>query len=78
MVGFKCCLNPDHNMINFTSRQLNPYEENDATHDLEYENMVLSLKFLRYYLYGLKCEVFTHHRSLQHVHSEGSKLKKRR
>ncbi|WMV50512.1 hypothetical protein MTR67_043897 [Solanum verrucosum] len=37
------------------------------THDLELPAVVFSLRILQLYLYGVKCEVFTDHRSLQHV-----------
>ncbi|WMV44913.1 hypothetical protein MTR67_038298, partial [Solanum verrucosum] len=40
---------------------------NYPTHDLELATVVFALKIWRHYLYGVKCEVFTDYRSLQHV-----------
>ncbi|GKA09203.1 putative reverse transcriptase domain-containing protein [Tanacetum coccineum] len=50
-----------------TSRQLKVYEKNYTTHDLELGAVVFALKIWRYYLYGMKCVVFTDHKSLQHI-----------
>ncbi|WMV29593.1 hypothetical protein MTR67_022978, partial [Solanum verrucosum] len=51
----------------YGSRQLKVYERNNATHDLELAVVVFSLKIWRHDLYRVNCEVFTDHRSLQHV-----------
>ena len=40
------------------------HERNYPTHDL------FALKIWWHYLYGVKCEVFTDHRSLQHVFTQ--------
>nr|GEX22205.1 putative reverse transcriptase domain-containing protein [Tanacetum cinerariifolium] len=52
--------------IAYASRQL-PHEENYTTHDLELGAVVSALKIWRHYLYGIKCNVFTDHKSLQHI-----------
>nr|GEW50177.1 reverse transcriptase domain-containing protein [Tanacetum cinerariifolium] len=54
-------------VIAYASRQLKPHEENYTTHDLELGAVVFALKIWRHYLYGVKCIVFTDHKSLQHV-----------
>nr|GEX95874.1 reverse transcriptase domain-containing protein [Tanacetum cinerariifolium] len=54
-------------VIAYASRQLNPHEENYTTHDLELGAVVFTLKIWRHYLYGIKCIMFTDHKSLQHV-----------
>ncbi|GKB84621.1 putative reverse transcriptase domain-containing protein, partial [Tanacetum coccineum] len=54
-------------VIAYASRQLKPDEENYTTHDLELGVVMFALKFLRHYLYGTKCTVFTDHKSLQHI-----------
>ncbi|GKD40370.1 putative reverse transcriptase domain-containing protein, partial [Tanacetum coccineum] len=54
-------------VIAYASRQLKPHEENYTTPDLELGAVVFSLKFWRHYLYGIKCTVFTDHKSLQHI-----------
>ncbi|GJU03647.1 putative reverse transcriptase domain-containing protein [Tanacetum coccineum] len=43
------------------------HEKNYTTHDLELGAVVFSLKMWRHYLYGIKCVVFTDHKSLQHI-----------
>ncbi|GKG33047.1 putative reverse transcriptase domain-containing protein, partial [Tanacetum coccineum] len=43
------------------------HEKNYTTHDLELEVVVFALKMWRHYIYGTRCTVFTHHKSLQHV-----------
>nr|GEU98595.1 hypothetical protein [Tanacetum cinerariifolium] len=42
-------------VISYATRQLEIHEKNDMTHDI-----------WRHYLYGMKCVVFTDHKSLQH------------
>ena len=49
----------------YTSRQLKPYEVNYLTHDLELAAVVFSLKIWRHYLYGVRFEVFSDHKSLK-------------
>ncbi|XP_070057133.1 uncharacterized protein [Nicotiana tomentosiformis] len=54
-------------VIAYASRQLKPHEKNYPVHDLELAAIVHALKIWRHYLYGVSCEVFTHHRSLPHL-----------
>ncbi|GJX64521.1 putative reverse transcriptase domain-containing protein [Tanacetum coccineum] len=54
-------------VIAYASRQLKPNEENYTTHDLELGAVVFALKIWRHYLYGIKCTVFTDHKTLQHI-----------
>ncbi|GJT57121.1 reverse transcriptase domain-containing protein [Tanacetum coccineum] len=56
--------------ISYVSRQLKIHEKNYTTHDLELGVMVFALKMWRHYLYGMKCVVFTDHKSLQHIQKE--------
>ncbi|WMV55632.1 hypothetical protein MTR67_049017, partial [Solanum verrucosum] len=51
-------------------RQLKVQERNYPTHDLELTAVVFALKIWRHYLYGVKCEVFTDHRSVQHIFTQ--------
>ena len=46
------------------------HERNYPTHDLELDAVVFALKQWRHYLYGVKCEVYTDHRSLQYVFTQ--------
>ncbi|GKA56007.1 putative reverse transcriptase domain-containing protein [Tanacetum coccineum] len=54
-------------VIAYASRQLKIHEKNYTTHDLELGAVVFALKMWRHYLYGMKCVVFTDHKSLQHI-----------
>ncbi|GJY20839.1 putative reverse transcriptase domain-containing protein [Tanacetum coccineum] len=54
-------------VIAYASRQLKVHEKNYTTHDLELGAVVFALKIWRHYLYGIKCVVFTDHKSLQHI-----------
>ncbi|WMV25259.1 hypothetical protein MTR67_018644 [Solanum verrucosum] len=60
----------DKNVIAYASHQIKVHERNYPTHDLELAALVFALKIWRHYLYGVKCEVFTDHRSLQHVFTQ--------
>nr|GEY41697.1 putative reverse transcriptase domain-containing protein [Tanacetum cinerariifolium] len=51
----------------YSSRQLKVHEQNYTTHDLELGSVVFALIIWRHYLYGIKCTVFTDHKSLQHI-----------
>ena len=51
-------------VIAYASRQLKVHENNYTTYDLELGAIVFALKIWRYYLYGMKCVVYTDHKSL--------------
>ncbi|XP_075500030.1 uncharacterized protein LOC142538602 [Primulina tabacum] len=57
-------------VIGYASRQLKPYEQNYPTHDLQLAAIVFALKIWRHYFYGVKCEVFTDHQSLNHIFTQ--------
>ena len=59
----------ERNVIANASRQLKVHERNYPTHDLELAAVVFALKQWRHYLYGVKCEVYADHCSLQYVFS---------
>ncbi|XP_071727227.1 uncharacterized protein [Rutidosis leptorrhynchoides] len=65
--GFGCVLMQRKKVIAYASRQLKIHERNYTTHDLELGAVVFALKIWRHYLYGVKCTVFTDHKSLQHI-----------
>ncbi|GJR60968.1 putative reverse transcriptase domain-containing protein [Tanacetum coccineum] len=54
-------------VIAYASRQLKIHWKNYTTRDLELRAVVFALKIWRHYLYGMKCTVFTNHKSLQHI-----------
>ncbi|WMV18316.1 hypothetical protein MTR67_011701 [Solanum verrucosum] len=66
-LGLGAVLIKDTNVIAYASRKLKVHERNYRTHDLELAVVVFALKIGRYYLYGVQCEVFTDHRSLQYL-----------
>ncbi|WMV58446.1 hypothetical protein MTR67_051831, partial [Solanum verrucosum] len=68
--GLGVVLMQEKNVIAYVSRQMKVHERNYPTHDLELAAVVFALKIWRHYLYGVKCEVFVDHRSLQHVFTQ--------
>ncbi|WMV18446.1 hypothetical protein MTR67_011831 [Solanum verrucosum] len=68
--GLGAVLMQDKNVIVYASRQLKVHERDYPTHDLELAAVVFALKIWWYYIYGVKCEVFTNHCSLQHVFTQ--------
>ena len=57
-------------MIDYASRQLKKHEQNYPTHDLELAAVVFALKIWRHYLYGVSCQIFTDHKSLQYIFTQ--------
>ena len=68
--GLGVVLMQEKNVIAYASRQLKVHERNYPTHDLELVAVVFALKQWRHYLYGVKCEIYTDHRSLQYVFTQ--------
>ncbi|CAN4097660.1 unnamed protein product [Withania somnifera] len=56
-------------VVAYASRRLKVHERNYPTNDLELAAVVFALKIWRHYLYGVKCEIFTDHRSLRYIMS---------
>ena len=54
-------------VIAYSLRQLKPHEENYPTHDLELGVVVFSLKIWRHYMYGVRCTIYTDHKSLRYL-----------
>nr|GFB52288.1 putative reverse transcriptase domain-containing protein [Tanacetum cinerariifolium] len=54
-------------VIVYASRQLKIHEKSYIICDLELRAVVFDLRMWRHYLYGMKCVVFTDHKSLQHI-----------
>ncbi|GJV66422.1 reverse transcriptase domain-containing protein [Tanacetum coccineum] len=65
--GLGAVLMQREKVIAYASRQLKIHEKNYTTHDLELGAITFALKIWRHYLYGMKCIVFTDHKSLQHI-----------
>ena len=56
-------------VVAYASRQLKEHKRNYPTHDLELAAVVHALKIWRHYLYSVKFEVFTDHKSLRYLFS---------
>ncbi|GJR52648.1 putative reverse transcriptase domain-containing protein [Tanacetum coccineum] len=65
--GLGAVLMQKEKVIAYASRKLKVHKKNYTTHDLELGVVVFALKMWRHYLYGMKCVVFTDHKSLQHI-----------
>ncbi|WMV32174.1 hypothetical protein MTR67_025559 [Solanum verrucosum] len=57
----------ERNVIAYASIELKVHERNYHTHDLELTAVVFAFKILRHYMYGVKCDIFSNHCSLQHM-----------
>ncbi|KAI3811062.1 hypothetical protein L1987_20778 [Smallanthus sonchifolius] len=53
-------------VIAYALRQLKSHEVNYPTHDLEFAAVVFTLKIWRHYLYGVKCTIYSDHKSLKY------------
>ena len=54
-------------VIAYASRQLKPHDSRYPTHDLELGAVVFALKIWRHYLYGVRCMIYTDHKSLKYL-----------
>ncbi|GKD78808.1 putative reverse transcriptase domain-containing protein, partial [Tanacetum coccineum] len=77
--GLSVVLMQREKVIAYASCQLKIHEKNYTTYDLELGAVVFALKFWKHYLYGMKCVVFTDHKSLQHIldHKELNMIQRR-
>ncbi|KAJ9563166.1 hypothetical protein OSB04_008326 [Centaurea solstitialis] len=64
--GLGCVLMQRGRVIAYASRQLKTHEVNYPTHDLELAAVVFVLKLWRHYLYGVRCTIYTDHKSLRY------------
>ncbi|GJW89911.1 putative reverse transcriptase domain-containing protein [Tanacetum coccineum] len=65
--GYGAVLMQRQKVIAYAFRQFKVHKENYTTHDLELGAVVFALRLWRHYLYGMKCVVFTDHKSLQYI-----------
>ncbi|GJW90565.1 putative reverse transcriptase domain-containing protein [Tanacetum coccineum] len=68
--GLRAVLMQREKVIAYAPRQLKTHKENYTTHDLELGAVVFALKIWRHCLYGTKFNVFTDHKSLQHIFNQ--------
>ncbi|KAJ9556411.1 hypothetical protein OSB04_011025 [Centaurea solstitialis] len=66
-LGLGCVLMQNGKVIAYASRKLKVHELNYPTHDMELAAVVFALKIWRHYLYGVKCQIYTDHKSLQYL-----------
>ena len=57
-------------VVAYASRQLKPHEKNYPTHDLELAAVIFVLKIWRCYLYGVKFELYSDHKSLKYLFTQ--------
>ena len=69
-IGLGVVLIQHGKVIVYASRQLKDYERNYPTHDLELAAVVFALKIWRHYLYGVRCEIYTDHKSLKYFFTQ--------
>ncbi|XP_049406129.1 uncharacterized protein LOC125869726 [Solanum stenotomum] len=69
-VGLGCVLMQQGQVIAYATRQLKIHERNYPTHDMELAAVVFALKIWRHYLYGVRCEIYNDHMSLQYIMSQ--------
>ncbi|XP_071704353.1 uncharacterized protein [Rutidosis leptorrhynchoides] len=65
--GLGCVLMQKGSVIAYASRQLKEHEKNYPIHDLELAAVVHAFKIWRHYLYGIKCTIYTDHKSLKYL-----------
>jgi hypothetical protein len=65
--GLGCVLMQHGKVIVYASRQLKAYEANYLVHDLELVVVVFALRVWKHYLYGLRVQIFTNHKSLRYL-----------
>jgi len=68
--GLGCVLMQNGKVVAYASRQLKPHELNYPTHDLELAAVIFALKIWRHYLYGVRCEIYTNHKSLKYIFTQ--------
>ena len=66
-VSLGCALMHHGKVISYSPRQLKVHLRNYPTHDLELAFTVFPLKIRRHYLYGVRGDVYTDHKSLHYV-----------
>lgn len=65
--GMEAILMQRGQVIAYASRQLKNYESKYPTHDLELTVVVFAFKIWMHYLYGVKCNIYTNHKSMKYL-----------
>jgi hypothetical protein len=69
-IGLGCVLMQDNRVIAYASRALRTHEQNYPTHDLELATVIHALKIWRHHLMGIKCNIYTDHKSLKYIFTQ--------
>jgi hypothetical protein len=70
--GLGCVLMQDGHMVAYASRQLRKHEVHYLTLDLKLGTIVHILKIWRHYLMGMRCELYTDHKSLKYMFTQSN------
>jgi hypothetical protein len=65
-----CVLMQDNRVIAYASRALRVHEQNYPTHDLKLAAIIHALKIWRHHLMGVKCHIYTNHKSLKYIFTQ--------
>jgi len=65
--GLGSVLMQERRVVAYASRELKVHERNYPTYDLELAVVVLALKILRHYLYGIQFQVLSDHKNLKYL-----------
>lgn len=57
-------------VITYVSHQLKDYKTQYLTHDLELPNVVFALKVWWYYMYEVKSNIYTNHKSFKYFFTQ--------
>ena len=68
--GLGCVLMQCKRVVAYGSRQLNNYERNYPTHNMDLAAIVFALKIWCHYLYGEQFEVFSNHKSMKYIFTQ--------
>ena len=68
--GLGCVLMQKDQVVAYAPWQLKPHELNYPTHNLELAVVIFALKMWRHYLYGIRCEIYTDHKSLKYIFTQ--------
>ena len=68
--GLGCVLMQSGSVVAYGSRQLQNYEQNYPTYDMELAAVIFALKIWHHYLYGEQFEVYSDHKSLKYIFTQ--------
>jgi hypothetical protein len=68
--GLGCVLMQDNRVIAYASQALRVHEQNYPTHDLEVAAVIYALKIWRHHLMGIKCHIYTDHKSPKYIFTQ--------